>query len=348
MRKLLILIVIAATAGTGAFLATGYGQDNRSESWVRSHLAVIQDQLSSLAKHLRQHRDSHGQYPTNDQGLAALDNFESRFMVTFHRPADGLLADGLGADAPWRFERFWWETSREAITEYRGREGHPPRNAEEFSQTRLGLNFESNRSDDSPGVPIEIAIGADNNVFVLDHAGVLSPWRLPYVYENRKGLDARLFDGSPADSDHKRLYSTQVDDGVFIYSVGGQIFAQRLDQMWWERNTPRMIGGGLLLAAFVLTALLLRSSKKAAGAGLIVLIASGAAGAGMHLASHTTCYVMSPLFHRRDAAMVDKQRQLLDKYHQSGVLGDEAYRKALAAIQQGPATQPAGSTTRPD
>jgi hypothetical protein len=81
----------------------------------------------------------------------------------------------------------------------------------------------------------------------------------------------------------------------------------------------------------VLVALLFRA--KAGIMGVVALLASGGAGVGAHTLSRATCYVMSPLFRRRDPAMVVRQKELLQRFHAAGVIGDATYRKSLSALE---------------
>ena len=111
MRRTVYLAIIVLGATSGAYLIAGYGQDDRGQWWLRSHLTIIRDQLDGLRNHLRRHKEAHGRYPTNDDGLAVLDNFEARFTVYFYRdPAEPL--DSLRSLHRGGYGRFWWQTSR--------------------------------------------------------------------------------------------------------------------------------------------------------------------------------------------------------------------------------------------
>jgi type II secretory pathway pseudopilin PulG len=335
MRTVIYLIVICVAACLGAYLALGYGEDDRGESRVRQHLEVIGSQLEGIKKQLQTYKTAHGHYPTNDEGLAALDNFDAKFAMTFYRRPDA-PADEL----PRFFTRFWWKDSSRYIALYREDHGHVPTNAKEFSEACNFNDHQPDSSENMTAVPMEIAIGADDNIFLLSPAGVLSPWLTPYGYENRNGLDASKFTDSPANSDSRQRYSIRVDDGIFIYSVGGQLCAQKLPRMWWERMWPRFLGGIFLLFAILVAIVLVRSSKLGFGLGLASLLISGGVGAAASAASYTTCYRPAPLFYRRDAEMVAMQRELLNKYHSNGAIGNQAYQKAISALDTLPATQP--------
>jgi hypothetical protein len=53
-------------------------------------------------------------------------------------------------------------------------------------------------------------------------AGVVSKWREPLVYENRRGLPATLFADSGATRDPERRYSVRVDPDIYIWSVAAE------------------------------------------------------------------------------------------------------------------------------
>jgi hypothetical protein len=60
----------------------------------------------------------------------------------------------------------------------------------------------------------------------------MSRWRIPYVYENRREFDEKLFRMSPVNRDHEGIYSHKIDNGIYIYSVGGMIRNKRLSPIY--------------------------------------------------------------------------------------------------------------------
>lgn len=174
---------------------------------------------------------------------------------------------------------------------------------------------------------LDVAIDSDDRLWVIGEGGVFSPWWLPYVYENRSGLTAGSFEGSPVDAWGSGRFSVRVDEGIYVLSVAGELWDDEYRADWWWRNWPRFAGAALIAAAVALAFILRRRMKNTAAAvgfGMMV-------GFGAHATGWSTCYVMSPLFHRRDPAAVERRRELLEKYHDQGVIGDEAYRKALSS-----------------
>ena len=64
-------------------------------------------------------------------------------------------------------------------------------------------------------------------------------------------------------------------------------------------------------------------------AAVLSLVGVGA----VRMSTYATCYIMSPLFHRRTPEMVQEQRELLTRYHDRGVINDGTYRKSLDALE---------------
>ena len=332
----LILLLCAA----GGFLLLWPFEDDRSLYWYRSHLEIIDSQLQGLKELLQDYKSRHGRYPTNDEGLATLDNFESRFTLTYYidsksvRPLESSGFTGVGTN------RFWWQNSRESLLEYRNQHGKMPQNAEEFRETHLsGFLFDEEEEDmlNVRRIKKEIGIDRHGNVFLFDRSGILSPWLLPYNYENRVGSKPQAFEGSLADG-NRWGYSIQVDDGVFISSVGGYLYTGKLNELWWERYGPRFPGGLLIAIGFTLAILGFRKKRSFRPLWAIVAVIAGFF-VGVHMIHRVTCYIMSNLFSHRSPEMVAMQRDLLEKYRNNGVISEETYRRAVSAVERDAAQQ---------
>ncbi|HUT56255.1 MAG TPA: hypothetical protein VNA25_00105 [Phycisphaerae bacterium] len=335
MRKVIGCLMAVLCAGVGGYLASGGGEDDRSEAWCRWHLEVIQAQLTDLKTLLVEYRNAHGRYPTNDEGLAVLDNFDARFVVRCPRALPSRDLPPLHA----LFSTYRGKV-REWLSEFRREHGRAPRNQEELEEAGPGLLLETpGIADPNDLIQIELAIGKGDKLFLLSPAGVLSPWQVPYVYENRKGLDPKLFADSPANRDPKGRYSVRVHDGIYVYSVGGELYVQDERQLWWERTRPRLVGVALLAAAVALAVFVVRG--KAIVLGLLAVAGPGALGFAVGTGHYLTCYIMSPLFYRRNSQMVARQKELLGKYRDRGVITRATYDRAMSAIERGAASQPA-------
>jgi hypothetical protein len=92
------------------------------------------------------------------------------------------------------------------------------------------------------------------------------------------------------------------------------------------------VGVGLLAVAFGAAVAMLRLGRRAAVTGMVAALASGGVGASGGLA-RATCYIMAPLFYRRDSQMLVQQKELLDKFRERGVLTEETYRKLVSAME---------------
>jgi len=184
--------------------------------------------------------------------------------------------------------------------------------------------------DKAPPVEAELVIGKTGSVFLLGASGVLSPGLLPFMYENHSGIEPAKFAFSPVNGDTKRRYSVLVGEGVYVYSLDGQVCAETLDKLWWEDVGPVLIGLPFLAAALVAaTVLFFAGRRKLALAALFVPALVGSIPGSIR----STCYSMVPLFSNRDPQMVVQQKDLLDKYRAAGVISEETYRRSLAAVE---------------
>jgi hypothetical protein len=348
MAKWRYLAVVVPLAALGGYLAAGYGSsDERAEWWRQRHLDVLQEQLGALKRHLRDYREAQGRYPSNDEGLAALDDFEARTTIYLYRRKEhhnwlrGPMSGGR--------EGLWF--ARRAVGDLcRRMQTSDSEDARKMLEAFTGAStvpLEQSRLAELEGeeVAVELAVGHGDELFVLSRAGVLSPWLIPYVYDNRTGAPASAFAGSPADDGDER-YSVEVAAGVYVWSVGRRMYAEEIRALWWERNWPRFVGAGMLLAAGVLLAVMLLPSNSGRAVGLVAALGSGAGGF-LCGSLRVSCYIMAPMFSRRDPKMVARRRNLLEKHRGRGVISEATYRKAVSALERSPATQPTTAPRRP-
>jgi hypothetical protein len=320
----------------GGFLVLWPYNDDRSLWWLRRHLEVIDSQLQGLKELLQDYKIRHGRYPTDDEGLAALDNFESRFTFSYYRrraAADSYQSAGFSGDGA---DRMWWESSKRALEAYRNEHGRMPRNADELREAGLGIGFLDWGADNDPElecIKVEIGIDRHGNFLLLDRSGVLSPWLLPYIYANRAGRPPDAFEGDLADS-NRWGYSVKVDEGIYVSSSGGFVYANELNRLWWERYGPRMIGG--LLSAIGLAVAIYAAfwARHARPLWVLAALIPGFLVGGLNTLNYGTCYIMSALFSRRTPEMVSLQLELLAKYRQKGVISEETYQRAASAAQR--------------
>jgi hypothetical protein len=140
-RTFLFGLIILMCLGGGILLFWPY-EDDRSLWWLRCHLEILDSQLQGLKELLQDFKEKHGRYPTNDEGLAALDNFESRFAITYYREFEDLVnpeATGFSGDI--FLHHFWWGRSGQALQEYRDQHGRAPSNQQELFETSFCRDF---------------------------------------------------------------------------------------------------------------------------------------------------------------------------------------------------------------
>ena len=340
------LTLVAALAGCGAFLVVGYGKDDRGQWWFREHLKVVQGQLADLKTQLRAWKEVHGRYPTNDEGLAALDSFAARFKVrlVLQKERDEVYHDELPGFAVWMWNDFWRNVGSR-LAKHHGAHGRYPQDAREFNDVGYGCDPEDTDEDVlsrhrfASVIEKELVISSRGNVFVWGPSGALCPWWMPYIYENRAGADPAAFTDSPAGHDDEGRFSIRVDEEVYLSSIGGRIFAEELDALRWQENLPRYYGAGMLLAAVAVIVVATRivrtraRRRTMAVVGVAMLGVWAALGVVIDRRSYATCYVMSPFFGRRTRQMVARQKRFLDGYRAAGVISDATYQRSLAAME---------------
>ena len=333
-------------AAVGGFLAAGYGGDDRELAWTKRHLKVIPEQLSVLKTHLVRYNEVHGRYPTNDEGLAALDNFETRLDMHLFR----MIGAGEN-DVPSSYYTSPgkpWGMRKDMVRGFRAQKGGRGSEARVSLKYQFSdwLEFEGDQHlpKDREVTTVTMAISDQNDIFPLSPAGVLSPWWLPYTYENRVGLDVAKFEGSPANDDPKRLYSIRVDEGIYLCAVDGKEWVAEANRQWWVRNGPRCLGGVMLFAAVGLLVAATRVSKgRIPVIGAVLALFFAGMGVAANNLPHATCYVMSPLFSRRTPQMAVRQKALLDAYHSRGVISNAVYQRSVAALAVPVTTRPASA-----
>ncbi len=327
LRLALALLIVLAGAGLIVYLATP-ALETRGEDWRRRHVQTLRVGLDDVRDLLLDYHKTHGRYPTNDEGLAALDNYESRFTVTAWRYKHG-SSDELPLTGVFE-ERAFPALHGLALSDFRRTHGRAPKNADEFRSAFLvlGSSLQPSERDEYEPVEVEIAITSSDGVFMVSPAGLLSPLQIPYMYENRNGLDASLFADSPVGRDSDGRYSVHVDKGVYVYSVGGLHYAELID-----KSRARRVRIALLLAALLVasTALLIWAARVKGG--IIALAAMLGIGSLGYFASQVSCYVMSSLFRYRDPKIVVRQKELLEKQHASGIISDQTYERVLASLE---------------
>lgn len=331
MRGCWTVLCVAPISLIGGCLVGGGWFNDRAVSYQRRPVEVVRKQLAALRTHLLAYKQAHGRYPTNDEGPVVLDTFQARFPIRVRRDP------GTPGDLFWTYLTGvgLWRGCSEAVRSFARQHGRVPASAEELLSCGPVREVLPPDADETASVELDVAVADGGSVLLIDDAGVLSPCMLHYVYENRTGLDAGQFDGSPANGDWRRRYSVRVDDGVYVSSIDGRYWSRRLDDALFERWAPVVLG---LVMVGVAIGVAISSAKRStgAGAGAVAGVAVAAAvgvAAGLPALS---CYVVSGPFDHRNPDNVQEQRELLEKFHARGAIGDATYERLVSAMDKGP------------
>ncbi len=334
MVRLACMILVAVLAGFGAFLAGGFGDDATVLKWNQQQLEIVQNQLADLAAMLAEFKKAHGRYPTNNEGLAALEGFESRFFVLLHREGAAVGDDGRSGRV--EFCERWWPMQKDAIGDFRkSHNGRAPRSADELAQTPLGRVLGRLAPDSGEAAQVELGITRSGNVLFLGESGVFSPWLVPYMYENRIGKDPNVFVPSRVRYDTFGRYTICMDKDVFVYAIAGESCAFQCDTIQRDYNRLRLMGGGLAMAGLLISLFVMCFIRKSF---LPVAVFAAFALAGLGAAWMQRGKLnLSPMFYHRDPRMAPMQRATLERYHAAGILGDHMLNCSLVDLYIGPA-----------
>jgi hypothetical protein len=305
---------------TGGGMVFGFDSEDTGRQYYSMNLKVVQDQLAELADRLRSYKARHERYPTNDEHLGVLDDFQLRFPLPV-RPVEDERRNPSGIR--WMGDWYIQDTIARLLRQTVGR----PLARQQEEAESLCLTA------DLPG--IEIAMGKRDTILVFRDGMACSPWGIPYMYENRNGLAASAFADSPATHPDGR-YSLKVDDGIYLWCISAKGPAGELAALE-ARKSIRQVAGWVMIALFVagLLWLTFRIYPGLGCAGWLAMLISLPAGAVMTTVG-TMCYVMIPFFSRRDPATIAAQQELLAKYRDAGVITDATYRRAIAAADPSP------------
>lgn len=332
-RRAAALGIVLVFSVQGTLMALGGWEDDGKASSKQWNLDVVRVQMRELADRLRAYKARHGRYPTNDEHLGVLDDFDVRFAAPIgYGPGGGPLCGCFG----WPAISYTYAKRPEYINILREEARGPLASKQQLA---MGLMLMT----DVPGV--EIAVGKRETMLILRDGLACSPWGVPYVYENRKGFAASVFAHSPANYDGRGLYSVKVDEGVYLWSAGGKVMADDLSALEWRELIPRLLGGLLLSAAVAIGvwwAVRRQWRMGAAGVvGILVLVLGGSAYHAVHVIRVS---ILWPEFYRRDPAMFVLQQHFLTRYRDSGVITDATYQRALNAANPAPPAGPAATS----
>lgn len=344
-------IAIFLLAGLGTAMLLRFGEDDRGIAWTTNHVSYLQTHLAALANQMQIYHAQYNTYPDNDTGLLALDEYHTTYRVPTVR--DEYFPESLHTFyepysfyAPYLATRMYkgpslLETLEWGVDAFKQAHGRLPESWTELKDWP-SLFIEGYPLDESDGSPyhLDVAVGPDYKAFVKSPAGLLSPGLVPYIYENRRGLDADRFGMSPVGDGDAGASWVRVDQGIYIWSPEAQYYAEQADAAQWEYDKPRYVGAVLLLVAFWITIRSFHAGMHARVAGGISMLVGLVVGFGGGQLGRATCYVMSSPFSRRPPEMVDRQRQLLKQYHDRGIINTDTYNRATRVLENPPDGKP--------
>jgi len=326
LRSNAVLIVLATVC---VVFAPPYG-DDRGVEFARRWWQLHDTYLDGVAATLKKYKDVHGRYPDNNQGLHTLDTFDARFeaYVMQYGPAspDPDPASFFRGSA----YRNFWHTINDRIKRQRADNGQLPRSTEGLeiypffvSGNDLSIGESERR--------VQVAISQNNCFYLLGPNCVYDPSITPYVYENRNGLDGKLFTGSIANIDPRRKFSREVAQGIYVYSYNARDCYRTYREALWARQGRIYLFGTLALGLFVVAAF--RARKYRLWKTPLVFPAVTALLAfGLSSGIRMTCYIPSSM-PRRQAKDLEEQKRLLEKFRSSGVINAETYGKAMKGFE---------------
>ena len=286
--------------------------------------------LDGVAMALAKYKDVHGHFPDNNQGLQSLDTFGSRFE-TLMEPRRSELAPPDPDPAKFfsrHTDRYFWEMIRNQIRECRAQTGRFPQNGDELPFPPFYGNYLA--SGDRLR-RVQVAISENDCLYLLGPNCMFDPSLTPYGYENRTGLDGKLFADSIANSDPTHKFSRELAPGVYVYSYNARDYYQTYRNKLFARRARIFIPGGLAAGLLVIAAY--RSRKYGLRKAPLVFPALAALlGLGVSASIRTTCYIFSSM-PRRNPEDLAAQKRLLEQFRSSGVITPETYGKAMQAFE---------------
>ena len=321
----ILLAIVCAVA------AMPYG-DDRDIGFPRRWWKLHEPYLDGVAAAVAKYKDVHGHYPDNNQGLQDLDTFEARFEASL-MPSES-VSEPPNPDPANFFERQYgsdfWNSIREQIRQYRA---YDSRHGRDGSDITFGpfIVIDSDQPVEPYERRVQIAISQNDCFYLLGPNCVFDPSITPYGYENRNGLDAKLFANSIANSDSRRNFSREVAQGVHVYSYNAKHYYETYRSRLLARRA-RIYGFGTLALGFFVVAAYRVRKYRLGTIPLVFPVVAALLTFGFSSAIWATCYKTSSM-PRRFPKDLDAQKRLLEQFRDSGVITPETYRKAMLGFE---------------
>ena len=295
--------------------------------WWKFHEPYLDGVAAAVAKY----KEVHGRYPDNNQGLHDLDTFEARFdaLVT----SGGKDPEPADPDPATFFRRHvggaFWKYIREDFKRYR----YNSRYGRNGSDIMFGpfIVIDSDQPCEPDERRVQIAISQNDCFYLLGQNCVFDPSITPYGYENRNGLDAKLFANSIANSDPQRNFSREVAQGVYVYSYNAKHYYEIYRGRLLARRA-KIYGFGILALGFFVVAAYRVRKYRLGKASLVFPALAAILAFGASHATWVSCYITNSM-PRRNRKDLDAQQRLLEQFRDSGVITPETYRKAILGFE---------------
>lgn len=325
-----------------AILSVSYLYENNRETNcylnnLNTRLAIFQQQLSNLGTLLREYKGGHGEYPSNNKGLLSLDTFGS-----WHQVYAGIIRRGDSYDIVGMRRLENDDELKRFIEEQRQKWKHPRPMPDFFVSI---ITEESNLSEYKE---YTMGIRKDDIGFIWGPVGPIDRWSLmPYLYENRIGLEPSAFEGSVINKDVSQNYSMRVDDGIYVYSIAAMNEAQTCNQFESDIARRKIYILLIIFSSILIVVVILRKWLSVDGYVIlkwIVFIIIINALLVFFLVSakrkeplkDNYIYANVSRIYVRTPELVNQQKEMLDLYRKNNVITQEAYDKQIAALELTP------------
>lgn len=300
---------------------------------LNKRLTVFHEQLEGLGVLLKEYKTEHKNYPTNNEGLVNLNQFDSLHQIFILIEYDDIYKNfGIR----WRNDD---NVLKQFINHQKSTWLLPKPKPDLF----LGVLIkESNLSE---YIQYTMGIRNDGIGYILGSIGPVDRWSLmPYLYENRNGLASSALEGSVINNDNQRNYSIIVDEGIYVYSIAAMSDAHQYNQLEKEIEKNKILSFIIIIPSSLLFIILFLklfiSDKKrtlkyvailiAIDIVLIVVITPGK----YHPTMEDYCFGRTTYI--RTPGLVNQQKEMLDLYRKNNVINQETYDKQIAALELTP------------
>jgi hypothetical protein len=318
MRTVWAFCICVTCVVAGITLPWSCWQLDRHTRQSNYRIGVVKREMAQVRSQIEAFKLKHGRYPTNDEGLSVLDDFAGRFRM----PVPDYELTGHKMRLSEAVFNFMMDHDDKLPS----------------STTDVNSVFQNMLRGRVPSTPIleyDVAATADYRwVCVFNAAGLLDAGGVPYVYENRSGMDKAMFAHSLADTRGDKPWSIKVDRDIYVYSLAG--FSIYEGYVTSRREVFLIVAVPVTLL-IVFTILYRRARKRTAdGSSPSAIIFNGLALSvliGLFCAPAISCYVPSLRWGERGRASIQTRLDLLKKYHEKGVISDATFAKAKEAME---------------